>query len=139
VSKYAGVWTPDMGADDEQPEERRASSASSRSVFSAQFDWWRRDQEEKARLAAWMNGRAPVAHWEVYGDWHVLVVQFPSTHHTTVYAAELHNEYGRVSVWCEGCDNDACGACRWAVEMYKTHVRRQRSLFADDDDGRLPF
>lgn len=146
MSKYAGIYVPGMGGDDDEDESlspsRASSEPSSHRVFSRQFDEYRRREEAKQRLAAWMNGREPVSHWEQYGErgqYPVLVMRFPTTFHHTVYAAEFY-EYGKVKTFCEGCRVDDCAACLWARREYLTVTRQaredQRRAAAD---AALPF
>ena len=124
------------GGDDETQSAPPSSSARAPSFYSAQFNVYREREEARARLAAWQNGREPEMTWDTYGTWRVLVMTFPMTNHTLVFAAEHPVEHGRLLTWCEGCHDARCAAALYARNVYLAERRKSRVL--PDDDG-LPF
>lgn len=142
MSKYRGVWTPDMGFGDEPEEPRSSPSPSARAprYYSEQFNAAREREEKIARLEAWMNGREPRWMWDVYGTWKVFIMTFPGTVHELVFVAEHPTEHGRVMQWCESCSRDDCGACRFAKSAYLAERRRDNIALGFAADGTsLPF
>ena len=136
MSKYSGVWTPDKG---DGSEDDKPSGPSPRRFYSQQFDDYRRRQEGKARLAAWMNGYEPRETWEFLGGLDcILYVQFPSTHHDVIVFEHLI-EWGRLVIWCFGCWDTGCGGCRWAEATYRRELKTKRVLLRGDADDGLPF
>src|SRR4051812_22383671 len=137
------MWTPDMG-DGAEPEQGKPLPPNR--FYSEQFNDFRQRQENRARLASWMNGREPVEVWENLGlpqhsmtgkdDVIILYTRFPTTNHD-VFCMASWVELGRLVVWCFGCKRSDCGAARWAEQRYRKEWKFRRSLFDVKDD--LPF
>jgi len=132
--KYSGVWVPGMDGGDESEAD---SSPPSRS--GAYQPWMKERDENKVRLAAWMNGREPRQWWEEYASGErFFCMEFPTTVHYLVAAWEKRPEYGRLYVWCFGCKNDICGACTWIRKAYVTEIQSVRRIGRTQPDD-LPF
>lgn len=123
---------------DGSEDNKKPSGLSPNRYYSSQFDEYRRREEGKARLAAWMNGYEPRESWEFLGGLDfILYVEFPSSHHNVIVFEHLL-EWGRLVVWCFGCWRTDCGGCRWAESVYRKELRTKRILQRGDDDE-LPF
>lgn len=108
---------------------------------SAQYDAYRDRQEERARLAVWMNGNAPHWNWEEYeSGMLVFAMTFPGTSHERVWVFEHPQEFGRVLVWCYGCSDSRCTACVYArAEFLTQHTARRREAERRARDANAPF
>jgi hypothetical protein len=120
-------------------DDRKGSDLPPNRHYSQQFDDYRRKEENKARLAAWMQGREPVEEWESLGGLDfILYMKFPGVDHDVIVFEHLI-EWGRLVVWCFGCWRKDCGACRWAESLYRKELRTKRTLQRGDKDDDLPF
>jgi hypothetical protein len=131
-------------------EPERVPSRPSREP--AQYRSWRDREEDKARREAWMKGLEPVEKWEQLGDGKldfILYMAFPMTAHDVIcfdlwlaydvlLKAERLRDWGRLVLWCFGCQSTECGACRWAERVYRKG-QSVRKILAKDDDDDLPF
>lgn len=132
-----------MGGEDDEPSPPKPS------LVEKYRDWKDERAEQRAHVAAWMNGREPVQWWETFDSWRndeygmtvaqrVFCMEFPTTVHYLVVAYENYPEIGRLYTWCFGCKDHSCGACIWARKAYILEVKRVvRQGDARDDD--LPF
>ena len=124
---------------DGSEDVRQSSGLPPNRYYSQQFDDYRTRQENRARLAAWMHGREPREQWESLGGLdYILYMSFPGTDHDVIVFEHLI-EWGRLVVWCAGCQMTNCGACKWAEQLYRKNLRVKRTLTRGDEDDNLPF
>lgn len=114
-----------MGNGDEE------SPLPKRSLHEKYGNWKEEKALDKARLAVWMNGREPRQWWEEYEnkefarDGKFFCMEFPTTVHYFVVVWEPAHEWGPLFVWCMGCKNSLCGACKWARNEYRAATKRE--------------
>lgn len=144
MAKYSGIWTPDRG--DGEPEHGAPSPSPSSSRYSGVYtgggeDWQTERERNRVRLAAWMKGNEPRQWFEEYGSKEsgsfsrFFCMEFPKTVHYFVVAWEPWPEFGRLFVWCFGCKDAYCGACKWARAAYLADLKEGARLRGSDPDA----